>query len=315
MKELLIAKDVAYAAKQGGGTISGYNELDQLAQGALAVLAEDGTLITSGTAAASLVNFKQYYMAVGRTNDTKRSKLFDRDGFHRSDCPYVAPVKQVQVVGDQGSGGSLNFPATLIPRTVAHLDVGVQYEGEEPHINWSRYEYTVKAGDAAADVVLALVAKINNDSKARWTAAAINSNGGIQITSTEDDEVMYLAVDGILQDATRTITTDVVYGKGTPSQVREYARLTDIQDGDENRVEYSQEYWKVVDEVDDAAQYELKTIEWQSEHRTPYNVQSGNSHEIVVAIPSGAQETELDAILTLILSSPTTTAGGSVSGL
>lgn len=316
MKEVLIAKEtVTYGAKVGGGTIAGFEELDQLVHGALAVLTEDGTLVTGATTPASIANVKQFYVAVGRTNDVKKSKLFDRDGFHRSDCAYVAPVLYAFSIGNNGTTGNLNLPATLIAGTIASFKVGFQAEGIEPMVHWQRYEHTVTAGDTNATILASLVAKVNNDPNARWSAAIEGANLGITLTADNKNELFYVTTDDILADADRLEKTALVYSKGDPDDVRFEAKLADIQDGDTNRVEFSQEYWKVVDEIDNAATYDQITIEWQSEHRTPYGVKPGNTHELMIAIPDGTQKTAFDAVLALVLSAPTTTAGGSSSSL
>ena len=159
MKELFIGKGaVAYSAKIGGGTISGYDELDLLDAGATAFFTEDGTMVTTATTTASIANVKQFYVAVGETDAdgniiTKRSQLIDRDAFHRSYTAYGAPTKQAKSVGYNGTAGSLNLPGTLVAGTVAYMAVGIQYEGDSPHVSWGRYEYTVKTGDVEADVV------------------------------------------------------------------------------------------------------------------------------------------------------------------
>jgi len=62
MKEIVIAKAVTYSAKVGGGTISGYNEVNLLLPGAVAIFTEDEVLITTATLPAAIANVKQFYI-------------------------------------------------------------------------------------------------------------------------------------------------------------------------------------------------------------------------------------------------------------
>lgn len=323
MTELFVGKAaVPYAEKVGGGTISGYNEVDQLEIGALAIFTEDGTLITTATTPASIALVKQFYMCVGEVdkdgnNVTKRSRLIDRAAFHRTYCAYVAPVKQAKSVGFNGTSGSLNLPGTLIAGTLASMSVGIQDEGVEPHVHWSRYEYLVQTGDVEADVVNGIVAAINADDKpfARWTANAEGSTG-ITVTADEFGRVLEIAVDDLFLPSDRSTKTDIVYGKGTPTQIREYELLSQIEDGDTNRVHYETKFFKKPSQVDSAAQYDTYTFEWLSEHRTAKGVEDGYVKEAVIAIPAGAQATALNTIITtILLLSPTNTTGGSATGI
>jgi hypothetical protein len=323
MKELFIGSAaVAYAAKDGGGTISGYNEVDLLDTGAVAFFTEDGTLITTATTPASIANVKQFYATVGQVDVdgnkiAKRSQLIDRDAFHRSYCAYVAPVKQAKSIGFNGTAGSLNLPGTLVAGTTAYFSVGIQYEGEEPHVGWGRYEYLVKTGDVEADVVAGLVAAINNDTNPykKWTANAEGTTG-VTVTADEYGKVLDIAVDGILIDADRSTKTEITYGKGTPSQVKEYETLAAIENGDTNRVVLPQYFYSHPSQVDLAATYDLYTIQWKSEHRTSSFPKDGYIKEFVLAIPDGAQEDDINTIFTtILLFGPTTSSGSSSSGI
>lgn len=323
MKELFIGSSaVAYAASTGGGTIADYNEVDLLDAGAVAFFTEDGTLVTAATTLASIANVKQFYATVGvidadGSKRAKRSQLIDRDAFHRSYCAYVAPVKQAKSVGFNGTAGSLNLPGTLVAGTVAYLSVGIQYEGEEPHVGWGRYEYLVKTGDVEADVVAGIVAAVNADTStyAKWTANAEGTTG-VTVTADVFGQVIDIAIDGLFLNSDRSTKTDIVYGKGTPTQVQTYEKLAAIENGDTNRIEFAQYFYNHPSQVNLASEYDEFTIQWKSEHRTSSWQKDGYIKEFVLVIPTSAQLTSINTILTtILLFGPTTSSGASSSGI
>lgn len=325
MTQLFVAKAaVAYAAKVGGGTISGANELDQLEIGALAFFTENGTLITGATTPASIALIKQFQIAVGEVNSngdnvTKTSIMIDRNAFHRSYCPYAAPVFQQVAIGYNGTTGTLGLPTTLITNTVASVSVGWQPEGTEPNVPWRRYEHLVRPGDTDTILVQSLVDQINNDPSPykKWTAALIGTSPdlGIELTATEDGIVLYTAVDDLTAQATRSIITDIVYGKGTYQQVVAYEERARHEEGDTNQVYYPNRFFKKPYQADPAAQYDTYTFEWHAEHRAD-TVKNGFTPEAVIAIPDGAQRATIDTIINnILLLAPSTSSGGSNTGI
>lgn len=323
MKEIVIAKAVTYSAKVGGGTISGYNEVDLLLPGAVAIFTEDEVLITTATLPAAIANVKQFYIAVGQTdkNGSNRSyvsQLVDRSAFHRSYCAYVAPVNQAIYVGYDGAAGTLNLPGTLIPGTIASMSIGVEKEGVEPHVMWSSYQHMVTSVDTDTTIVTDLVAQINADTRpwAKWTAAVIgvSPNLGISITSTENGQILLSSVDELLQYATRGILTPIVYGKGTPAQIAAEELETSSQDGNTNRVLYPAQFYSKPSQVDTTAQYATYTFEWEQERRQNHNAKAGFIKKLTVAVPAGTQLTALTTIFTtILLQAPNQGNGGSSS--
>ena len=327
MRELFVAKAaVAYAAKVGGGTIADKKELDLLEIGATAIFTEDGTLVTTATTAASIALVKQFYIAVGEidkdgANQTKLSRPIDRAAFHRTYCAYVAPVLHSVFVGydSVGTTGGLNLPATLIPGTVAHLDVGIEYDGLVPHTHWGRYEHYVVTGDTATTVTQGLVDAINADIApyAKWTAALAGAGAtlSILITATEVGSVLLTATDDILQQATRGTQVAITYGKGTAAQIAEYEDAQNTENGDTNRREFRSQFFSKPSQVVSTATYNTYTFEWNSEHRAGGAVINGYVKEAVIAVPTGAQATSLATVVGIILLAPTSSTGGSATGI
>lgn len=119
MEELLVTKNVAYAAKTGSGTISGITEINSLAVGAIAIFSvEDNTLITSSTDADVLNSFKEFRFALGKEDPkTGEQYVYWSQPFgliDRTTSPivtaYSAPTKQTSFLGKNTTTGSLNLP-------------------------------------------------------------------------------------------------------------------------------------------------------------------------------------------------------------
>ena len=67
MKHILIAKDVAYAAKTGSGTIASIDEVNLLAEGAIAFFNKNGSLIPvdSNSPVAADITSESFIIACG----------------------------------------------------------------------------------------------------------------------------------------------------------------------------------------------------------------------------------------------------------
>jgi hypothetical protein len=318
MESLFIAKpSVTYASKGGGATvIAGSEETNLLNPGALALFTESGTLITAATTPASIANVKQFYIALGTAVGTVISIPIDRQAFHRNYCPYVAPVNYAFAIGqDSGGSGSLNFPTTLVPGTLASLSVGYEEEGYLQHVNWMNSEYVVQTGDVRADVVNALIADINSKPNKRWTASAVATDLGILITSDVNNERFLIRTDGLLRASDQGVDTEMTHGKGTPAQIRALEEKVSVREGNMNKTYLPQKHYSVPSEVDDTQDYDTYTFQWQTEDHMAAGASNTAIVTTTIAIPDGDQRTTLATILDDVLLTPSTGSGSSNASL
>lgn len=314
MKRILILKDVAYSAKIGGSTISGKNEVNLLADGALAIFADDGTMLTAANAAtvfATTPNKKSVYMAVGSGDATKGAKLsgyIDRMSVDVIFKAYEAPVKEVQYIGEDTSntsGFALNLPSPLVVGTTAIVRVADVSKGTQPPIRTKTYEYMVKTGDTAAEILNGLVALNTADQDAFVTLANVSSDGGLSVTAVDYGVKIAISVSGILIDSTIMSNGDgdsvaIVYGTGEAVQVAELEYECNPVEGDTNRVYQPAMWYSKASDVVAATNYDLYTLNWEVvKKRTTGSVVSANP-TLIIALPTAASTIPLSTIATIL---------------
>lgn len=310
MNQIIIGKNVAYAAKIGGGTIADYKEVGSLAAGAIAVFAsESNTLLTAANVVASMADKKGVYIAVGSGDATKGADLTiiaKRLGTDYRKQAYVAPVKVFKVIGEGATNGGatppgdLNEPATLVVGDEAFIRITDTTPGvitTNTHIK--RYSYTVRTGDTIAIVVAALVAAINADTDSIVTASDIAS-AGIGLVAKNFGVNFAISLDGILINSTideaenPLSVSDAIainYGKGTYAQVAQLEALFSPQQGNTNKVYQPSLWWTKAAKADSAATYDTYVISWMgTKERTVSASLSTVAHEIIVAMPPAATQ-------------------------
>lgn len=306
MFDLIVGKNVAYKAKTGGGTIADYTEIPLLAPGAMALFTEDNRLIETTVVAADLVGVKGFYVAVGRTNDQQVSNLIDRDAFHRVKCAYVAPVLQVTSVS------ALGLPVTYISGEEGELLINYHVPGREPAIMPERFSVSTKASDTNTTYVQRIVDKINNNST-HFTAVMVGAGVSITITAVDKNTRFDVAVRGVLEDATVTITTPAVYSVGDADDMLVAQKESGIYDGNTSPLYLSDKFYSVPSEIVADAQYIQYDIVWKTEARDSNFVRNVATPGVKIIAPTGtAIITALDAIFAVLLSAmPSTGAGNS----
>lgn len=310
MNRIIIGKNVAYAAKIGGGTIAGVTEVNQLAAGAIAVFAsESNVLLTAANVVASIADKKGVWVAVGSGDATKgadTSIITKRLGVDYRKKAYVAPVKAFKVIGEGATNGgatppgALNEPATLVAGDEAFIRItdttpGVLTTGT----NIKRYSYVVRTGDTIAIVVAALVAAINADIDSIVTATDIASVG-IGLVTKNFGVTFAITLDGILSASTidesenpLSVTDSIAikYGNGTYAQVAKLEDLFSAQLGNTNKVYQAGLWWSKTAKADSAATYDMYVISWMGTKERP---SSGSlptvAHELMVVMPPAATQ-------------------------
>lgn len=334
MYRALIAKNLAYAAKTGGGTIAGINEIDLLDEGAVAIFTENNTLVTTATSAANLLGTQQFWMAVGAkqvnpktgavTPYIYKSFLIDRDAHIQEYCTYVAPVLQKVVVGKDGAGaGAMNFPVSLVVGTSAVLNVIETTESEFQPGFTKRYERVVTVTDTTETIIQALVDAVNNDADAIVTASVL-LNGptkvGILLTAKTLEGTFKVGTDEIIFNATKAYSggsaTLVNYGKGTPKIVSALEGKSQINSqGNANYIQQNNLFFGLTSLVNPSGTYNTWNFGWHQEARANgINHMSVTQQECILAVPSDAT-TLIANLVTMfgVLFTGQTTGSGSSS--
>lgn len=99
MNRIFVLKDVAYAAKTGGGVIASSKEVGLLVPGALAFFTHRGELLTLANAASLVPDVKEVMVASGRTADTQLIPQVPRKVNDINRGNYRAFVKPVITIG------------------------------------------------------------------------------------------------------------------------------------------------------------------------------------------------------------------------
>ena len=298
MTELFILKDIAYSAKIGGGVISGINEVNLLDAGAIAYFDDANNMLTAVIAAASLLDDKSIYFAVGSGDAATGARISQR--VIRSNATYnkkadAAPVKPVKFFGFNGVAGTL-FPVVPVAGTVVSVRLIRQDIINPQNLpnDKTRYDYVVKSGDTAIIIQNAIVAKINANPHSPAVALGTGGVGGVQLTAKNFGETFEIGVADGFANATITESaapaTLLEIGFGTPAQILSLEKYYDVEDGHTNKVNASpRNTWTRLSAVDTAETYDVYTISWRQDKGNPTGVNMGvATKEIMIAMPNGA---------------------------
>lgn len=317
MKRILITKNVAYSAKIGGSTISGYKEINLLDAGAIAIFTEDNRMLTAANANTVLnaqPDTKAIYIAVGSgvsTDGAKMSGLIDRETANVILSGYIAPVKQYSFIGDNGTSGSLNLPtfaagASFMVRVV---DVSA---GTQPPKAWKSWEFVTVAGGSNTAAITALIAMINADpNNDLVTATVVGSQTGIKLTAKNFGQTFEMAVSGVLQGANldefgtinlsggTAASISPTFGRGTAEQVAALEFECNPVEGDTNRVYQPAKWFTRASDVVTSTNYEIWVVNWTQKQVRPTGINIPSRPLVVLAIPSGATTIPLTTLGTI----------------
>jgi len=331
MKHLLIGKTgVIYAQLIGGGTISGFNQANQLDNGAIALFTPDGALITVANSATILQGYSDFYMAVGSGVATTGAKVspFVRKNMDLefTKQAYSAPVNQISFIGQNSLGGGSMFLPSLIPGTEAIITIvdTTTLEGIVTGVNQAykqRYSYTITASDTNLSVVNNMIAIINADQLRVVNATAIAGGLGIQLTAINATvtNLIYnndqtgtpfsfgIAVDEAFINASVYATglvgidgsVSAFAGFGTPNELLVLQDETSYYEGKSQGIMLPQIWWQVPSLVDTTATYDTYVGQWSPKHVQNMNYGNATQQELIIALPNGATaQANLETILT-----------------
>ena len=319
MKDIHILKDVDYASKIGGGTIADVKELDQLAPGAVLVVMNDDTVVLPATVAGDIATATHFSVYVGVDNGSSLnpkkfpygSKDIPRNVTQLTTKAYAAPTNQVKVIGNDGVtvGASLNLPVTLVPGDLAAFKIirseiaqgtsplGGKVDSMHVASNIMRIEYTIQTGDTVADVLAALVSKVNNHpmnqgADAWIVAASIAANTGLQLTSTVYGQTFDLATDELLRQASIITTVDISYGNGLGTQAAEQELYASSRKGNSSQFHLAKQLYDVQLQADVNETYITWNLVWAKVSDAIVASHGADSvrNEAIFYVPDGASD-------------------------
>lgn len=322
MKQIFVNKSIAYGAKVGGGTIN-KNEINLLDTGAIAVFTEEGVLVTAANAATVLDDVKRFYIALGNQSaDSKSliSSLIPRIGTNMTKKAYIAPVKLVKFIGNDGTIGALNNP-TLVYKQEAYIRItnttpGLRTMGAVYNQEIARYSTTVLAGDTINTVITRLITIINADPNRIVNAVVVGAQVGIQLTAIDFGTTFAISLSGILESATieqpeGTVGNSVAvnFGEGTSDQVSALEDTYSVERGNTQRVYLANKYFTANSLVTPGATYDLYTLNFNGKREIGLGEQNTYHYDIIVAMPAGAtQQANFDTIIAELFLGTTSTS-------
>jgi hypothetical protein len=314
MKQLQVTKSIAYAAKVGGGTISGINEINLLDTGAIAVFTADNFMLTAANVAANSPDVKSFYIAVGNqaaSGKTYISQLIPRLGLDYRKKAYVAPVKNVKFIGSDGAIGAFNM-GTLVAGTEAFVKIidttpGLRTVGSVYDNEVKRYSTIVKTGDTETLIANRLITAINADTDSIVVAAAVGATTGINLTAKNFGTTFSIALDGVLINSTKeevegttpgAAAVAMKIGDGTSDQIAALELFYSTERGNTNQAWLPQYYYTVPTNVVSGATYDTYTFAWNGVRVIANERQDTYRFESLVAMPAAAtQQANFETIM------------------
>jgi hypothetical protein len=313
MRDLLIGKNVAYASDGAAGTIAGVWELDDLVDGSIAIVDNEGTLIADD--AVSITKpYVELYTKIGTAVKKVGFPLYTGKTTY-SKLAYAAPVAAVKYVGsDQAAAAgdySLNLPATIAAGDRVGVSVTDLSKPMHEIGRTKEYVYTVVSGDVltgktSANIIARLVALINADPFRCVTASAVDDgtdNDGLKLTAkTAGKDFGVGLMEGVLEDADIVAYKDVngVYtaasttavannpGHGTYASILEMYKATASRDGNQQYMIYQDLLFGGDSGLSSTGTYTTYVFTTKVPNTDEISVSNNPDLTLVIAVPSGA---------------------------
>lgn len=299
MNRVFALKDVAYAAKEGGGTISGAQELDVLVEGAFAVLNDKGVLVPSGLPAVTdpvLLDSKTVQIAHKRGGNIQIVNLVPRVGTRVDRTNYRASTKPVITVG--GNSAALALPFTSEGNAeVSVRDISYSSSSNFGYKNVSVYKKSYMTDE---EVVDALVAKLNSADSFVTAAKVGTTNLGITITPKEDDVAISVSVGGMFEGASIATTTAAVHSIGKGKDLLQMEKDASVEQGNSNFIDYTQEHYSQAFGTDINKNYDVIALAWEGLHASPSTVKPVMHNSLVLGVESDASTLDSDGALAIL---------------
>lgn len=285
MNKVLIAKDVAYAAKKGGGTVASSSEIKDLEEGAFAILSSKGVVLATTNVGAEVANTDYVEFAIGRKNDVQ-VVVVPRKNTYQKRVDYRAYVKPVITVGGITTAKALTISSTG-DATIRISDVSFTSRYNVDLINVSAYKTASMTNEAFVDK---LVEKINTADESFVIASKVNSgsNFGITITPKENGVSISVQLSEMFEGNNIEQTTSPVYGSGSGVDILQLEKDASVEEGNGNYVDYTNDYFKVPTQTDESSNYDLTVFNWEGVSKSPSSSKSVMHNILTLATIEGA---------------------------
>lgn len=293
--QLLVAKDVLYALKEGSSpaaAISGWSEINELADGAIAVFDGNNNLV--GTSSPSFSDDQEFYIVVGNANSSNKitkSKRVHRKSVKYRTGTYKAPVKSVTHIGYNGSSGSLNLP-TLSDNVGKSVTIRISKQNQPIENDKLKFTFdtVIKTSDTESAIVDRLISLMNSHSVFDATCAKVGTSApfGISITAANAEDIFVVGGDNLAESADVFYTTKGDIGRGTPALLTQYEEYVSAYDGNTSRVVYADKMFTQGTSINSAGTYDTYIFEWETPRVMGGQPQVTSSQQLLVAIPESA---------------------------
>lgn len=276
-----------YIGKTGvvyGTGATGIGDLEDLAEGAVAILLDDTGLILAadGLQTPTADSIK---VAVGMPagSATKVSPSINLATASLSTQAYVAPVAMVADFGDV---------------VVGTKTIGAEYGFEIVDLSkevWERRAYNISTTltDASTtDAVMLdnLVALFNAHPDAPLVASVVDGTTKLTFTSLTGTRFAIRGT-GLLMSSPFTVTTEPTIGVGTNAQILDAEAKASAIEGRTATGQTDQlgDIWKVPSVVETGVNYVTHVLEWSDQRSVAYPSNNANPSikRVVIAVPTG----------------------------
>jgi len=232
MEKLIVVKSgVAYGYDGGSGTtIANRADINtgtnNLADGALALFGEDGTLLLANTATTA---YNEVDIFEGRTagGPIFHGTLYPRE-FKVIKSTYAASAVKIAALGSNAAEGTtygLNFPSTLVVGSTAGIQIIDKSKRHDDNSRLKIYDTQVRTGDTATAVFTRILAKITADTKKCIASVAGLTTSSVSCGALFTGKTLVdfsVSGTGILANADQLEYKDIVYA-GTVGVTKGYA--------------------------------------------------------------------------------------------
>jgi hypothetical protein len=310
MNKIIVLKDEAYLAKQGGGSVT-MKTLAQLKRGALAIVV-DGELYNG----QAISNKSQVTFVVGiaptasSTYNVKSVGPITRRDVKKLN--FVAgTVGQPMVLGigtdvDTPTG----FETLLTDNTEGTMDITIKNLSYNHNISAGTFSTSVtkKAGQTPSDFAAKVLDALTNVSngipkyatKPDFFVAALEANGGdpyITITGANESVDLSIHIQGLLEGEVKIID-EVIYSLGAGTDVLRTEKDYSGNEGNGGYVENTDLWYNQTFEADPAQTYNITNLYYQAKHSFPQN--TGNSALIHIEFATIPESVIGDVLVTLL---------------
>lgn len=314
--DFIVAKgSVTYAAKTGGGVITGMDQVDLLAPGAIAFINANGGLITTETGVSASIIFDGNYfiVAMGTSQGTVLSAPVYRKHVKYNKTVYVAPAKKVMFLGTNTSGGTtynLNIPTTKLAGDEVVVEITNRRKPIENTNRVIRVSIVLKGGETSPQIVTAIVNAINSDYRANKVVVATDSDSGHDAIKFEGydtssdfsvqgygllanadviayNEIVYAGTAGVTKGYTTNLTNTVAFtsGTGTDTQMTKVEQDASVYHGNLNPEMFGSYLWSIKSNIVAGETYNQYYITHVAPMVTPLIHENNFDQHLVIVIP------------------------------